>query len=284
MANAPPLFGDLGKAARDIFDKGYDYPKVKLSLTTKTESGVEFETNGSHNLDKNRTSGSLKAKLKFPDHGVTFSESWNTSSELDTELTYEPKAVSGLKLTLSSSFLPSSGHKSAKLRSNYRREHLSLDGDVDLQMTGPIVKGSAVFMYKGWYAGYQVGYNTSNAKLTANNVAAGYKGTDFTVHASLADIADCLTSVYHKVNDKTEVGLTTTYNFQTSNVSLGLAGKYTLEDGAQMKAKVNNQGQIGLSYQQDLRSGVTLTLSGLLEGRNINAGGHKIGVALDFES
>jgi len=47
---------------------------------------------------------------------------------------------------------------------------------------------------------------------------------------------------------------------------------------------VNNQGQIGLSYQQDLRSGVTLTLSGLLEGRNINAGGHKIGVALDFES
>ena len=23
MANAPPLFGDLGKAARDIFDKGY---------------------------------------------------------------------------------------------------------------------------------------------------------------------------------------------------------------------------------------------------------------------
>ena len=29
----------------------------------------EFETNGSHNLDKNRTSGSLKAKLKFPDHG-----------------------------------------------------------------------------------------------------------------------------------------------------------------------------------------------------------------------
>lgn len=41
--------------------------------------------------------------------GVTFSESWNTSSELDTELTFEPKGVSGLKLTLSSSFLPSSG-------------------------------------------------------------------------------------------------------------------------------------------------------------------------------
>ena len=38
-----------------------------------------------------------------------------------------------------------------------------------------------------------------------------------------------------QVSDKTEVGLTTTYNFQTSNVSLGLGGKYTLEDGAIMK-------------------------------------------------
>ncbi len=99
--------------------------------------------------------------------------------------------------------------------------------------------------------------------------------------------------------------MVTTYNLQTGNVSLGLGGKYTLEDGALLKvngctlirtnllnslplpfpqAKVNNQGQIGLAYSQDLRSGVKLSLSGLIEGRNINAGGHKLGVALDFES
>ena len=47
---------------------------------------------------------------------------------------------------------------------------------------------------------------------------------------------------------------------------------------------MNNQGQIGVSYAQDLRSGVKLTLSGMLEGRNVQAGGHKFGLALDFES
>ena len=74
-----------------------DYPKVKLSLKTKTDSGVvsrcgfvgvplctltsfslptlslslqEFDTSGSHDLDKNRTSGQLKTKLKFPDYGM----------------------------------------------------------------------------------------------------------------------------------------------------------------------------------------------------------------------
>ncbi len=39
--------------------------------------------------------------------------------------------------------------------------------------------------YNGWYGGYQVGYNTANAKLTANNVAVGYQGADFTVNTKL---------------------------------------------------------------------------------------------------
>ena len=47
---------------------------------------------------------------------------------------------------------------------------------------------------------------------------------------------------------------------------------------------MNNQGQVGLSYTQNLRTGVKLNLSALVEGRNINAGGHKLGLALDFES
>lgn len=41
--------------------------------------------------------------------GVVVTESWNTAAELETELTYEPSRVAGLKLTLSSAFLASSG-------------------------------------------------------------------------------------------------------------------------------------------------------------------------------
>ena len=49
------------------------------------------------------------------------------------------------------------------------------------------------------------------------------------------DVADCAASVHHKINDKTEVGLSTAYNINTSNVALGMVGKYTLEDGATVK-------------------------------------------------
>ena len=53
--------------------------------------------------------------------------------------------------------------------------------------------------YKGWYTGYQIGYNTATAKLTANDAALGYCGEDFTVHSCLKELSSCTVSVHHKV-------------------------------------------------------------------------------------
>lgn len=282
--STPPFYEDLGKASRDVFNKGYDYPKIKLSLKTTTESGVQFETNGSHDLDKSRTTGCLKTKLKFPEQGLTFTESWNTSSELNAELKYTPDAVKGLELSLNSNWTPSSGQKSAKFCTKYSREYFSIDADADIQTTGPMFRGSAVFLYKGWYAGYELGYSTNKSQFTANNASVGYTGEDFTCHSSLKDLSDCLASVHHKLSDRTEIGLQTTYNVQTGNPSLGVATKYTMCDGAVLRAKVNHNGQIGMGYTQDLRKGVKIGFSSLVEARNINGGGHKLGLSLDFES
>ena len=51
------------------------------------------------------------------------------------------------------------------------------------------------------------------------------------------DVTDCLASVYHKVNDTTEVGLNTTYNLQTSNVGVGVVGKYVLDSDSHVKVR-----------------------------------------------
>lgn len=47
----PPLYGDLGKAGRDIFGKGYPYGLIKLDLKTKTGAGVEFNSGGVSNQE-----------------------------------------------------------------------------------------------------------------------------------------------------------------------------------------------------------------------------------------
>ncbi len=50
-----------------------------------------------------------------------------------------------------------------------------------------------------------------------------------------------------------------------------------------IQAKVNNQGQIGTSYTQNLRPGIKINLSALIDAKNFNTGGHKLGAALTFD-
>ena len=51
-----------------------------------------------------------------------------------------------------------------------------------------------------------------------------------------------------------------------------------------LQGKVNNALQLGISHQHKIRSGVTMTLSAQIEGKNINEGGHKVGMGLDLEA
>ena len=66
---APPCYGDLGKSARDLFSKGYNYGFHKFETKTKTDSGVEFTANGSSNHDSGKFTGALETKYKCSDYG-----------------------------------------------------------------------------------------------------------------------------------------------------------------------------------------------------------------------
>ena len=69
-----------------------------------------------------------------------------------------------------------------------------------------------------------------------------------------------------------------------NETSFGIGCKYTLDKNASLRAKVNNSSQVGLGYQQKLRDGVTITLSTLIDGKNVQQGGHKLGLALELEA
>jgi len=79
---APPTYGDLGKNARDVFGKGYHFGLMKLELKSKTASGIEFVSGGTSNVDSGKVSGNLETKYKFKDHGLTFTEKWNTDNQV----------------------------------------------------------------------------------------------------------------------------------------------------------------------------------------------------------
>jgi len=281
---APPCYADLGKQARDVFNKNYHFGLVKLDLKTKTPAGVEFTVNGTSNNDTGRVAAALETKYLIKEHGITLKEKWNTDNVLLTELSAEDNLVKGLKLSLNGTFAPQSGKKTASIKSQFKAENIHLNGDVDLDYAGPIFHAHGVLGYQGWLAGGQVSFDPSKNKLTRTNFAAGYQNGDFVVHTNVNDGQEFAGSVYQRVNPQLETGISLSWTAGNNATRFGLGAVYQLDDDSHLRAKVNNASQIGLGFSHRLRSGVTLSLSAMIDGKNFNQGGHKLGMGFDLSA
>ncbi|KAJ3607671.1 hypothetical protein NHX12_024722 [Muraenolepis orangiensis] len=279
--SVPPSYGDLRKSADDIFNKGYGFGLVKLDVKTMSESGVEFKTSGLSNMDTSKVHGSLETKYKWAEYGLTFTEKWTTDNTLGTQVSVEDQITKGLKLTFDTTFSPNNGKKSGKVKTAYKRDYLNLGVDVDLDFAGPMIQGVGVAGYEGWLAGYQVAFDTAKSKLTMSNFAIGYQTRDFQLHTSVNDGSEFGATIYQKVNDQLETAVHLAWAAGSNGTSFGIGAKYQLDPST---AKVNNASMVGLGYTQTLRPGMKLTLSALVDGKSVQAGGHKLGLGLELET
>lgn len=280
---APPVYADLGKSARDVFGKGYHFSLLKLECKTKTSTGVEFTTGGSSNLDSGKVVGNLETKYKIGEYGLTFTERWNTDNTLGTEIAIQDKIAAGLKLTFDSTFAPQTGKKTGIVKAEYKHDSAAINADVDLN-GGPTVNGSAVCGHMGWLAGYQMSFDMSKSQLTRNNFSIAYVAKDFSLHTNVNDGQEFGGALFQKVNPQLETGVQLAWTAGSNATRFGLGCKYQLDDDSAVRAKINNASQLGLGYQQKLRKGVTVTLSSLIDIKNFNQGGHKLGLALELEA
>nr|DBA15392.1 TPA: hypothetical protein GDO54_004613 [Pyxicephalus adspersus] len=124
----------------------------------------------------------------------------------------------------------------------------------------------------------------AKSKLTKNNFAVGYKTGDFQLHTNVNDGSEFAGSIYQKVSDKLETSVNLAWTAGNNSTRFGIATKYQLDSNASISAKVNNASLVGVGYTQTLRPGVKLTLSALVDGKNINVGGHKLGLGLELEA
>jgi len=280
---APPTYSDLGKKARDLFSKGYNYGQFKIEAKTKTNNGVEFTANGNSSHDSGKVAGALETKYKWKEHGLTVQEKWNTDNTLAAEISIEDQLVQGLKLSFVSQFAPQTGKKSGQLKTEYQQEHVHSNFDVDFDFAGPTLNGALVAEYKGWLLGYQLGFDTSKSKFARNNFAIGYATDEFTLHTSIQDGSEFAGSMFQKISKQLDVGVQLSWTAGNNVTRFGIGARYAPDADTTFRAKVNNASQVGLSYQQKIRDGVSLTLSSLVEGKTFNQGGHKIGLGLDFD-
>lgn len=283
---SPPTYSDLGKAARDVFGKGFHFGLVKLDVKGKTSSGVELSSGGTNNNDSGKVTGNLEIKNKLCQHGgvVTLTTKWSTDNILSSTVDVQDQLMKGLKLSLDSSYGLDTGAKNGKLKSELKTCPATITMDTDLNLAGPIVNTSAVVGHAGWLAGIQTAYDTSKGKLVKNNFSLGFSSKEFVLHSNVNDGAIFGASMYQKVNPNLETGVNLGWTASSNTTSFGVGLKYVLDNQASIRAKVNNSSQIGLGYQQQLKKGLTLTLSTLIDGKNFNQGGHKVGLCFEMES
>jgi len=281
---APPSYSDLGKSAKDVFSKGYNWGFFKIDAKSKTANGVEFKTALNSNRDSGKVAGNLETKYKCSEYGLTFTEKWNTENVLNTEIKIEDQLAPGLELSFKTSFAPQTGKKSGSVETAYKNDYLHLNCDVDLDFAGPTVHGAAVLGYEGFLAGYNMSFDSSKSKLTKSNFGFGYNGGDFSFTTNVNDGQEFTGSIHQKVKDDLEAAVSLAYQSGSGSTTFAIGAKYTIDKDASLSAKVNNSSHVGLGYTQKLRDGVKMTVSSLIDGKNINAGGHKVGLGLEFEA
>jgi len=278
---APPSYADIGKQARDVFGKGYHFGLVKLDVKSKTSSGVEFTAGGSSTTDGGKVTGSLETKYKIKEQGLSLTEKWNTDNSLNTTVDYE-KLMPGLKLTLDGSFQPNSGDKVGKFKTEYKHEKFLFNADLNLA-SSPVINMSTSVGHGPYALGYQTAFDSGKSALTKHNLALAYNAGDMILHATATDSKIFGGGIYLKNSPKLETGVTVSTSAGGSS-TFGIGCKYTLGPDASLRAKVNNGSQIGLSYQQKLRDGITVTMSTNVDGTKLNEPGHKLGLSLEMEA
>jgi len=281
---APPAYGDLGKASKDLFNKHYHYGLVKLDLKSKTPTGVEFIVNGVSNNDTGRVASSLETKYNIKSHGVTLKQKWNTDNVLIGEATVEDYLVKGLKLGVSSTFAPQSGKKTGKLTCGYKSLLVNLNNDIDFDHTGFVINGSGVIGYSGWLAGMKVSVDPTQSRISRSNFSVGYQAPEFHVTGHVDDGQEVNCSIYQRLNEDLESGINVAWSSNSNVTKFGLGFHYKIDKDSAVRAKVNSSSQVGVGFIHRLRPGINLTMSALMDAKNFSQGGHKLGLGFDLEA
>lgn len=284
--SVPPSFGDIGKSASDLFKKGYTYGQVKFEGATAAKNGCEFKT--VMTSEGSRVSGSLEAKQKVNKHGLTLTGKWNTENSINLNVAAENNFLDGLKVAVDATFAPHDGRRSVNTKVTYKRPHFQSVTALNVDAAGTSVSCEDTFSYENVVGGFSAGYNTTTGKLGSHKLAVGYASSDFGVSAGVGNFVadrgmDVSGSLYHRVNSRLHVGAMARHVVGAADAtSLELATKYSCQYGSTLQAKVNNRANLGVSYAVEVRPGVKLTLSSLVDTLHLDQPNHRLGLGIDL--
>ncbi|CAG7717687.1 unnamed protein product, partial [Allacma fusca] len=283
----PPIFADLGRHCAALFNNGYPLGLLKVDTNIKTCGNVNLNTGfGIKQEDWSMGSAELNTKctLNPPRIKTSVFESWDLDNNLKLGIVCEDLAsyVPGIRLAGHGSLNPDTGLFSGKVNAQAKHNYTSVDvtyeGGDDKPHT---VQGSLVAGLAGWLIGYKTNYDINEGQMTTPTLALGFCQPTYQIHAFWDNWESYRLNMYHRINDRVEAGVLTTWKpgnpppppgekgesagigkpaSETGN-NIAVGCRMLLTPSTFLRAKIDIDSQVGLGIESKIREGTTLTLA-----------------------
>jgi hypothetical protein len=186
---------------------------------------------------RSRTRLAARQKLTIPRTGigVTLTETWNTTSLINTKLELDDIIASGVKAEFAgiASTKQGLGLKGQKLSLYFKQGAFNARGFFDYDPASGNIKTTidGVFGHEGFVVGGEAGYDVQKAALTKYSAALGYSTPLYSgALTATNNLSVFAASYYHKVNPFVEAGVKAAYDVKSSStVGLEIASKYKID-------------------------------------------------------
>jgi len=271
MGSSPPPFSDIGKKAKDLLTKDYNY-EHKFTLSMLTSSGMGLTATG---LKKDQVFvGDLNTLYKSTN--TTVDVKVDTYSNVTTKVTVNDilpfsKAAFSFRIP---------DHKSGKLDVQYLHHHAAIESSIGLNPS-PLLELSAAIGSKDLSFGGDLGFDTASASFTKYNAGIGLSKPDFFAALLLVDRGQALKLSYiHSVNPFHTVAAEMTHRFSTYESSFIVGSSHVVNPLTVVKARLSDNGKVALLCQHEWRPKSTITFSAEHDYKAMNSAASKFGLSL----
>ncbi|GER32593.1 voltage dependent anion channel 1 [Striga asiatica] len=262
MANGPAPFSDIGRRARDLLTKDYNYDQ-KFSLSVPSSNGMGLTATGVKrdqifvgDISTQYRSGKATVDVKV-----------DTYSNVSTKVTYD--LVPSTKAAISFS-VPD--HKSSKLDVHYLHHHAVINSSIGLYPS-PLLEVAAAVGSKDIAIGGEIGFDTSSSSFTKCNAGVSFNKPDFSAALILTDKGQTVKASYvHLVNPftGTEVAAEMTHRLSSFENSFSIGSAHKIDPFTSVKTRFSDNGRVAILGQREWRPKSFATFSMEYDTKAVN--------------
>lgn len=271
MADSPAPFSEIGRRARDLLTKDYNYDQ-KFILSIPSSTGMGITATG---LKKDQIFvGDISTQYRCG--RTTVDVKVDTYSNVSTKVTLDD-VLHGTKATISFN-VPD--NKSGKLDVHYFHGRAAINSSIGLNPT-PLLEVAVAVGSKDIAIGGEIGFETASSSFTKCNAGISFNKPDFSAALILTDKGQTLKASYlHAVNpvNGTEIAAEMTHRLSTFENSFSIGSVHKVDPLTSVKTRFSDNGKVAILSQREWRPKSLVTFSAEYDTKASNA--PKLGLAI----